>query len=398
MSLFFDRLRTKVSRRAKRGSFLLAHKESIWKRLPDNVLVLITSFSELEDIVSLALTCRLLHHRIAKNEYTIAHAFLKIHTRNRVLEDYYDDGIELSPGGDLTFVSELFPPPPPEYAVGEGHDDAGYTLGYLADLKRCWSTCIRLSYHLADHVVRQHLETDSLARPLWSSSKTEKEYVYSKAVETLQARLLRPLAYAIFFLENSSDDGFNPGSSEHVNDLFTSFQRKLSVLHGPPFNNTRNIILTEHCLQLLCSTVRRLMHPEFGHSTSEGWVSLLLLNSTMERIVDFFHAIAKDDEKTQTLSHGHGHGHGHGHVSTWSARQEFLWQMRDDLGHHMASLSNASAKNGDDILTLDHVWFKAAYQEMARRGAIPHSPEELVPVLHGSALKLDCAYCYDDDE
>lgn len=193
MSPFFDKLRTKVSRRAKRDSFLIAQKELIWKRLPDNVLVLITSFSELEDIVSLALTCRSLHHRIAKNEYAIAHAFLNLYTQKRVLEDYYDDGVELSPGDDLTFISELFPPPPPQYAVGEGHEGAGYTLGYLADLKRCWSTCIRLSYHLADHVVRHHLETDSLARPLWSCSKTEKEYVYSKAVETLQARLLRPL-------------------------------------------------------------------------------------------------------------------------------------------------------------------------------------------------------------
>ncbi|KAJ6112053.1 hypothetical protein N7523_008114 [Penicillium sp. IBT 18751x] len=397
MSPFFDRLRTKVSRRAKRSSLLIIHKEPIWKRLPDNVLVRITSFSELEDIVSLALTCRFLHHRIAKSEYAIAHAILDLHTKKRNLEDYYEDGVELSPDDDLTFISELFPPPPPQYAVGEGHDDAGYTLGYLADLKRCWSTCIRLSYHLADHVVRHHLETDSLARPLWSCSKTEKEYVYSKAVETLQARLLRPLAYAIFFLENSSDDSFDCGSSDHVKNFCASFKRQQAILQGPPFNNTRNIILTEHCLQLLCSTVRRLMHPEFGHSTSESWVSLLLLNSTMERIVEFFHAIAEDDEKTQTLSHGHGHGLGHGHVSTWSARREFLWQMRDDLGHHMASLREGSAKDDDDILTLDHVWFKAAYQEMVRRGAIPHSPEQLVPVLYGSAVRLDCAYC-DDDE
>jgi hypothetical protein len=406
MSPFFDRLRTLVSRKAKRASFSLAQKESIWKRLPDNVLVLVTAFAELEDIVSLALTCRLLLHRIAKNEYAICHAFLGLQTRKRGLEVYYDCGVGLSPGDDLTFISELFPPPPPEYAVGKGHDDARYTLGYLADLKRCWSTCIRLSYHLADHVVRRHLETDSMARPLWSSSKTEKEYVYSKAVERLQSRLLRPLyvvwctktielfanfphrAYVIFFLENSSDDSPDSGSSEHVNDITTSIERQQTVLQGPPFSNTRNIILTEHCLQLLCSTVRRLMNPEFGHSTSESWVCLLLLNSTMESIVEFFHAIAEDDEKKQTTPYGHG--------STWSSRQEFLWQMREDLGHHMASLSNGSSKNSDTTLTLDRVWFKAAYQEMARRGAIPHSPEELVPVLHGSAVKLDCAYCDDD--
>ena len=135
------------------------------------------------------------------------------------------------------------------------------------------------------------------------------------------------------------------------------------------------------------------MSPEFGHSTSESWVSLLLLNSTMERLVDFFNAIAEDDGKKQVTSHGHGNGHS----STWSSRREFLWQMREDLGHHIASLSKGSAKDTENTLTLDHVWFKAAYQEMARRGAIPHSPEELVPVLHGSAVKLDCAYCDDYD-
>jgi hypothetical protein len=60
-------------------------------------------------------------------------------------------------------------------------------------LHRCWKTCLRLSYHLADHVVEHHLETDPLAQPLWSSSKTEKEVVYSKAVASLQAKLLHPM-------------------------------------------------------------------------------------------------------------------------------------------------------------------------------------------------------------
>jgi len=217
MSPFFDRIRTAVSRRSKRASFILAHKESVWKRLPDNVLVLITAFLELEDIVSLVLTCRLLYHRIGKTEHAIAHAFLSLNTRGRELEDSYDDGVALSPGDDMTFISELFPPPPPEYTVGEGHDDVRYTLGYLADLKRCWSTCIRLSYHLADHVVRHHLEIDSIARPLWSSSKTEKEFVYSKAVETLQSRLLRPLYVA----QSSKISNFCSFSSQSIRDLLS---------------------------------------------------------------------------------------------------------------------------------------------------------------------------------
>lgn len=37
-------------------------------------------------------------------------------------------------------------------------------MAYLADLERCWSTCIRFSYDLADHVVRYHLGNDSIAQ------------------------------------------------------------------------------------------------------------------------------------------------------------------------------------------------------------------------------------------
>jgi hypothetical protein len=107
-------------------------------------------------------------------------------------EGHSIDGV-LSPGDDIAFISELFPPPPPEYNSDMDQDNAGYSLGYLGDLTRCWKTCIRLSYHLADHVVEHHLETDPIAHPLWSSSKTEKEVVYSKAVVSLQAKLLYPM-------------------------------------------------------------------------------------------------------------------------------------------------------------------------------------------------------------
>jgi hypothetical protein len=119
----------------------------------------------------------------------IAQTYLNLRRQKWTRQNENDAG--LSPGDDLTFISELFPPPPPQYAVGEHYySDAEYSLAYLADLKRCWTTCIQLSYHLADHAVRHHLETDSIARPLWLSSKTEKEFIYSKAVEATQAKLL----------------------------------------------------------------------------------------------------------------------------------------------------------------------------------------------------------------
>jgi hypothetical protein len=190
MAPIFNRLRTVLSRQGKRLSFSVGAKESLWKRLPDNVLVRLVSLCDLEDIVSLALTCRLLHRRIFKNELAISHSYIDLH-RQRGPGSPNDTNS--SPGDDLTFISELFPPPPPHYAIGDGHDDADYSFAYLADLKRCWVTCIQLSYYLADHTVRHHLDTDPIARPLWTSSKTEKEVVYSRAVATLHAKLLYPM-------------------------------------------------------------------------------------------------------------------------------------------------------------------------------------------------------------
>lgn len=138
------------------------------------------------------LSCRALNRRIHREEYTICREYLE-HRRRRSLV-YWKESSDISPGDDLTFISDLFPPLPPQYSGTGSHDDLPeYCFGYLADLNRCWVTCIRLSYYLADYVVRHHLQTDSDAQPLWSSCKTEKEVVYSKGVGTLQSRLLYPM-------------------------------------------------------------------------------------------------------------------------------------------------------------------------------------------------------------
>lgn len=190
MPHFLDRVRT-VLWRSKRSSISVGPKESIWERLPSDVFVAIAATCNLKDVGSLSLTCRLLHDRVAKLEFAIAWAYIQLRKQKGHHDQYVYGG--LSPGDDIQFISELFPPPPPEYSTGMDHENAGYSLGYLGDLHRCWKTCLRLSYHLADHVVEHHLETDPLAQPLWSSSKTEKEVIYSKAVASLQAKLLHPM-------------------------------------------------------------------------------------------------------------------------------------------------------------------------------------------------------------
>ncbi|KAJ5162262.1 hypothetical protein N7492_007654 [Penicillium capsulatum] len=376
MSRFIDRFRAAVSRRRKTLSFSSGNKDLIWKRLPDNVFVILVALCELDDIPSLALTCRLLHRRIFNHEVPISRRYLNLRRRKGECGSVWEK--DLSPGDDLTFISELFPPPPPQYTAGEGRGDAEYSLAYLMDLKRCWTTCIRLSYHLADHAVRHRLETDPNARELWSSSKTEQEVVYSKSVGEFQSKLLPAIAYATFFLENSAAADCDSTSSGQVASVDLSIKIQQSILQKAPFTDTQILISTHHCMQLLCSTIRRHMSPDFPYSSSESWVSLLLLNSTFERVVEFFVSVARDEEVRDASSHG----------SNWSHRKEFLWQMREDLGQYLATTSQMSNGQSSSGPTLDHVWFRAAYQEMFDRGVIPHSAEDPIPVIHWSAVTL----------
>ncbi|KAJ5768615.1 hypothetical protein N7533_001198 [Penicillium manginii] len=378
MTPFFGRVRAAVSRRGKRASsFNIGPKESPWKRLPDNVFVVLLALCEIDDIASLTLACRLLHHRISKNEFMIAQTYLNLRRQKWTRQNENDAGLSLSPGDDLTFISELFPPPPPQYAVGEHYySDAEYSLAYIADLRRCWTTCIQLSYHLADHAVRHHLETDAIARPLWRSSKTEKEFIYSKVL-TLY-----------FFLESSAAEGpvwDCPASDQFIN-LSSSVEKQQKILEGPPFNDTQILISTQHCMQLLCSTVRRLMNPDFPYSSSESWMSLLLFTSTLERIDQFFKAVAMDENKKDNMPPNSG----------WSHRKEFMWQMREDLGHYLASSGPLIAGTPAIQPKLDHIWFGAAYRELAERGAIPHLTDEPVPILRGSTIALRCIHCWEE--
>ncbi|KAJ5820798.1 hypothetical protein EN45_046250 [Penicillium chrysogenum] len=399
MTRFLNRVRT-VLRRGKRDSMSAVPRTSGWKRLPCDVFVTILAFCDLKDIGTLFLSCRALHDRVSKLDRAIAWAYVQLRKQHR--QSHCNDG-DMSPGDDIAFVSELFPPSPPEYSTGMAHDNAGYSLGYLGDLKRCWNTCIRLSYHLADHVVEHHLETDIIARPLWSSSKTEREVIYSKAVASLQAKLLHPMygpiilfyleaylleyrAYAVFFLESAASSGSDCGHPAHqYKNKAYSIERQQSILRNAPFDDTLVFLSTHHCMQLLFSTVQRLMGPEIPRSSAKSWLSILLTTSTMERIVDFFVSIAKDNQRKEKGEH----------ESTWSHRKEFLWAMRKDLNEYMASF-NGQGEHTLLVPELNHVWFQAARNEMDRRGAIPHTVKySEVQVLHGSVVKLECGYCYD---
>ncbi|KAE8403890.1 hypothetical protein BDV37DRAFT_271805 [Aspergillus pseudonomiae] len=365
--------RAKTTAKLRRRSTISVstQKQSIWRRLPDSVLVRVLAQCELQDIYSLLLSCRILRRRVSRLEYAISQAYL--HHRTQPSQYITETGHELVPsvGDDLTFIASLFPPPPPQYtSTGVGDDLPEYSFGYLADLTRCWKTCIKLSYYLAEYVVHQHLVKDGS----WSS-KTEKEVGYSKGVGLLQSRLLSPVAYIIFFLETHASEpqpSIRATSSRH--------QAQQSILQQPPFTNTQTLLATHHAMHLLCSSVRHLMAPDITAASAEAWLALLLTTSTLERIMEFFVAAATD-ESVKVAAAGVN-----GHSPTWTNRMEFMWQMRRDWGEFVASGLLAPPK-------LSEVWFEAAQREICRRGAIPHEGEVVVPVLHGAGVALRCEFC-----
>lgn len=180
----------------------ISQKQLIWATIPNAILIQILVLCDLTDINALTLSCRVLHHRIYQHESAISQEYLRQRRRQR------GHKLPSSPGDDLMFIADLFPPPPPQYTTTTSDDGGGggggscmhrdnnipeYSFDYVADLTRCWRTCIRLSFYLAEATVQHHLETDPVARSLWRSSKTEREVVYSKGVSLVQARMLYPM-------------------------------------------------------------------------------------------------------------------------------------------------------------------------------------------------------------
>ncbi|PYH47847.1 F-box protein [Aspergillus saccharolyticus JOP 1030-1] len=402
---------------------------AIWEKLPVDVLVKILVQCDLEEIHSFSATCRLLHQRIYSIEPTIAKAYLQRRRREDRYTAPLNQESRIAAGDDLTFISDLFPPPPPHYTPsGTLQESPDYSFGYLTDLARCWRTCIRLSFYLAEYLVQHYLETNSVARELWASSKTEKEYVYSKGVGALQARLLPSIAYLVYFLESCADTT----TPTHSLDL------QERILQAPPFTDAEVLLSTHHTMHTLIHTVRHLMAPDIPYTSSPTWVSLLLTTSTLERIVDLFAAVAADSQpeaqtkkkcehnqphqhhdRTQAQAHNNSHKqphhepnpsspHSHSHhtstsSSHWSHRMDFLWQMRRDYGDFLASLVGPDHHHHHEDLDLDTghsrmvprlqaIWFEAAEREIQARGLGGHAPE-VVSVLHGGGPRLGCAVC-----
>ncbi|RAH84800.1 hypothetical protein BO86DRAFT_231155 [Aspergillus japonicus CBS 114.51] len=446
MSHFLEHLRQVVRQARRHPSSQRPRKSPInskpagntrtaWEKLPVDVLVKILVQCELEEIHSFSATCRLLHQRVYHDEAAIAKAYLQ----HRRREDPYHLQGRREPsvaiGDDLTFISDLFPPPPPHYTPsGTLEESPDYSFGYLTDLTRCWRTCVRLSFYLAEYLVQHYLETDPTARELWASSKTEKEFVYSKGVGALQARLLPSITYLVYFLESCADTT----TPTHSLDC------QERILQEPPFTDPDVLLSTHHTMHTLIHTVRHLMAPDIPYTSSQTWVSLLLTTSTLERTVDLFVAVAADSteqqqqqdprKKKEKPDHDHRHRQQHHHshephhhnqahehpppqpqpqsqphqlphrtsptttTTHWSHRMDFLWHMRRDYGDYLAALVGDGHDDPPDtghsgmVPRLQEIWFAAAERKIRERGLAAHAAE-VVGVLHGGGPRLGCAGC-----
>ena len=372
-----------------------SQKESFWEVIPSNILIQILAQCELSDIYSLNLVCRVLHRRVYQHEPAIAQEYLF-----RRLHQHYP--ASLSPGDNLTFIYNLFPPPPPHYPAADGSPEDNlpeYSFCYLTDLARCWKTCIRLSFYLAESVVQHQLETDTTIRDV-----SAQEAIYSKAVCQLQDKLLHPMyvqipltiqftiqhltgarASLIFFLESDATTS-------------SSIESQQSILQQSPFTDTQILLSTHHCMTLLCNCLRHLMAPDIHYPSTEPWLRLLLTTSTLERTLDFFTAAAtsttcEDNENRKKLTKLSD--------ATWTPRMEFIWQMRNDweqiLSATKESTRDLETKN-EAIRSLstsgvEDVWFEAARRELDRRDMIPHACGEGIPVLHEATTRLRCEFC-----
>lgn len=188
-------------------------------------------------------------------------------------------------------------------------------------------------------------------------------------------------AYLIFFLESYASNPQNPSAKPFQLQHSANIQE--SILQHTPFNDTEALLSTHHCMHLLCSSVRRMMTPEIPYASTENWVSLLLTMSTLERIVQFFIAVAEDGNEESSVSAS---------TTTWNRRREFLLEMRKDLDEYMALTNDGFSGS----LRLRGIWFEAAEKELNRRESLPHISEEPVPIIHGSGVMLRCGYCEDE--
>ncbi|KAI9862763.1 MAG: hypothetical protein M1813_004259 [Trichoglossum hirsutum] len=396
LRLAIDRARAayiKKSRPPSTHEDLIYFTSSPWDLLPIELHIDIFSQCGLRDLYNLRLVSRAVRSIVSQHEPTIVRAYLRNRRRGTLpLPEMSPDMVHTrEPEDDVVLLSDLFPPPRNRFGVSV------YSFVYLQELQRRQDTCGKLAGYLAERVVDTYLHDEPAVRRGFVSRKDWRES-YETAVGLLKFKLTPLMFYVSFFLETYSglrlehqnsllieyDAGRLPVPM-HPNDRAIVYLRlQTTILQSPPFTVTGNLISTNHVLRLLVQYLRRTISPEPPHDQNDDWISMLLYESGLARIVEFFAA-----EK------GGGSVIGGG-VSQRAKRKEFMRNMQEDWDRAKSNpgvdVVYGGGEEGTKPPKVGQVWFKCAKEEMGRRGVLPHSSEDWVEVW-GTRISMGCESC-----
>ncbi|KAI9785149.1 MAG: hypothetical protein M1839_000787 [Geoglossum umbratile] len=374
---------------------LIYFTSSPWDLLPIELHIDIFAQCGLRDLYNLRLVSRAFRSIVSQHEPAIVRAYLRHRRRGTLpLPSIPPDAVHTrEPEDDVILLSDLFPPPQNRFKVSM------YTFVYLQSLQRRQDTCGKLSSYLAERVVDMYLQSEPAVKQSFKGRKDWKES-HERAMARLGFKLTPMMFYVSFFLESYSalrldhqnsllieyDAGRLPVPM-HPNDRAAVYlDLQTSILQKPPFTMARTLISTHHVLNLLVSYLRRTISPEPPHDQNDDWISMLLYESGLARIVEFFVA-----EKG---------GGGISGVSQRTKRKEFMRNMQEDWDRARRNpgvdVVYGGGEEGTKPPKVGQIWFKAAKEEMRKRGLVPHFTEDWVEVW-GTRISIGCENCLGEE-
>ncbi|KAH0537135.1 hypothetical protein FGG08_006039 [Glutinoglossum americanum] len=377
---------------------LIYFTSSPWDLLPIELHIDIFSQCGLRDIYNLRLVSRAFRSIVSQHEPAIVRGYLR-HRRRGTLpqpEIPVDMVHTREPEDDVVLLSDLFPPPRNRFGVSI------FSFVYLQGLQRRQDTCGRLAGYLSERVVDRYFQDEPAARRSFGNNRKDLRESTERAVRLLQFKLTPLMFYASFFLETYAklrldhqnellivyDAGRLPVPMQPQDRAAEYLRLQIEILQTPPFTITKNLISTHHVLHLLVSYLRRTISPEPPHDQNDDWISMLLYESGLARIVEFFAA-----EKG-------GGGVISGGVSQRAKRKEFMRNMQEDWDRAKSNpgvdVVYGGGEEGTKPPKVGQIWFKAAKGEMGKRGLVPHFSEDWVEVW-GGRISVGCENCVGEE-
>ena len=150
-----------------------------------------------------------------------------------------------------------------------------------------------------------------------------------------------------------------PSEQRHIN--LTS---QISIISSL---DSVDLVKTHHTMTLLVAHMRLATTPEPPHLKNDEWISMLLHQSGMQRIVEFFAADGPKAPRTLRIS--------------------FMKRMQSDFDELEKRNIN------DKPPPIRDFWFDAAMDAMKKRGLVPHNPDLVAIPQYGMFVNIGCGSC-----